>query len=159
MEVFNSSIGSIYIGPQLVFAQDICGSVACLLLVGVVAMTSRDGSLRSLSSWPLPHLSVDAARSLRKDLILQIQMDNAAIQVLTDKLLSIDDERTDLKRRRDALTLQMGKIEEDINHLERGVLSKEEVRNELHRTLNDEMDESNDEVEFGPLTKKEAAGQ
>ena len=76
MEVFNSSIGSIYIGPQLVFAQDICGSAACLLLVGVVAMTSRDGSLRSLSSWPLPHLSVDAARSLRKDLTLQIQTDN-----------------------------------------------------------------------------------
>ena len=52
----------------------------------------------------------------------------------------------------------MGKIEEDINHLERGVLSKEEERNELHRNLNDEMNESNDEVEFGPLTKKRQLG-
>ena len=96
--------------------------------------------------WPLPHLSVDAARSLRKDLILQIQMDNAAIQVLTEELLSLDGERAELKRRRDALTLQMGKIEEDINHLERVVLSKEEERNELHRNLSDAMDESSDEV-------------
>ena len=89
---------------------------------------------------------------------MQIQMDNAAIQVLTDKLLSIDDERTDLKRRRDALTLQMGKIEEDINHLDRVVFSKEEERNELHRNLNDAMDEPNDEVKFGPLTKKRQLG-
>ena len=59
--------------------------------------------------WPLPHLSVDAARSLRKDLTLQIQTDN-------------------------------------INHLERVVLSKEEERNELHRNLNDAMDESSDEA-------------
>ena len=102
--------------------------------------------MQSLSSRPLPHLSIDVARSLREDLILQIQMDNAAIQVLTDKLLSLDGERTDLKRRRDALTFQMGKIEEDINHLERVILSAQEERNELYRNLNDTMDESSDEV-------------
>ena len=151
MEVFNSSIGSIYIGPQLVFAQDICGSVARLPLVGVVAMTSHDSSLQSLSSRPLPHLNIDAARSLCEDLTLQIQRDNAVKQDLVDELLSLDDERFDLKRRRDALTFQMGKIEEDINHLERVILSREEERNELYRNLNDAnlndaMDESSDKV-------------
>ena len=82
---------------------------------------------------------------------MQIQMDNAAVQVLTEELLSLDAERAELKRRRDALTLQMGKIEEDINHLERVILSREEERNELYRNLNDAnlndaMDESSDEV-------------
>ena len=140
-------------------------------LVGVVAMTSQDSSIQSLA-WPLPHLSIDAARSLRRDLTLEIQRDKAEIQVLTGKLLSKDDERDDLERRRDDLTLRMNEIEEGIDRLGRVVLSKKEERDELDEKMGwpresdgfeiDDMrllDEPSDDVEFGPPMKTRKLGK
>ena len=97
--------------------------------------------MQSFFSRPLSHLSIDALRSLREDLSLQISRDTAVIHRRAGNLLSKENERDALDRHREDLNMQINKQEEDIHQLSRVVLSKEEERDDLDKEILIALDE------------------